>query len=228
VIQTESEDEGLDGAHYRRLWRTQCQNVRGWKRKHEMLLDKHNWLRARYADMEKRKDEAVFFAYFLKAQSHYLRFKGEKIKILFRILFYFNYLFCFIEPHPKFLLALEIPLKIFWSFYNSELKVVESGVSFCEEASPFERPEGELAYLARCASHLEKLGFLIMKTGENPTITAACFQSMQLDISIVPPPCKSKETSSAHFRQHQFVFLSHLNTILAVRSSLAASEEPYD
>ncbi len=80
VIQTESEDEGLDGAHYRRPWRTQCQHVRGWKRKHEVLLDEHNWLRARYADMEKRKDEAVFFAHFLKAQSHYLRFKGEKNK----------------------------------------------------------------------------------------------------------------------------------------------------
>ena len=108
---------------------------------------------------------------------------------------------------------------LFWS---------NSGISFCEEASPYERPEGQLAYLAGCASHLEKLGFLLMKTGPNPTITAACFQSMQLDITIVPPPCKSKKTNSAHIRQHHFIFLSHLNTILAVRSSLAASEETDD
>ena len=83
VIETESEDEGLDGAHYRRLWRTQCQHVRGWKRKHEVLTERFDKLRLCYAHMEKKKNDAIFMAFFLKAQNHFLQFKGKSPLIFY-------------------------------------------------------------------------------------------------------------------------------------------------
>ena len=226
VIETESEDEGLDGAHYRRLWRTQCQHVRGWKRKHEVLTERFDKLRLCYAHMEKKKNDAIFMAFFLKAQNHFLQFKGKS-----PLIFYIqnfpnqkkNYFSVLLEYHPRFKLALELVVKVLWAFYNQELEVVDEGIASYEDSGLLERPEGEIEYLARCSVMFEKLGYLKMHTGENPVITAACFQAIQVDVSTLPPPCQSKNING-HFRRHQFDFLSHLNMVLTVRSSLDDEE----
>ena len=99
----------------------------------------------------------------------------------------------------------------------------DEGNASYDDAGPFERPEGEIEYLARCSFMFEKLGYLKLRTGENPIITVACLKAMQVDVSTLPPPCQSKNING-HFRRHQFDFLSHLNTVLTVRSSLDDEE----
>ena len=59
----------------------------------------------------------------------------------------------------------------------------DEGIASYENAGPFEGPEGKIEYLARCTFIFEKLGFLKLRTGENPIITVACLQAMQVDVS---------------------------------------------